>query len=47
MKQPIPYLISLSFLSLFFSVFIHAQEQPFNSDYNAYLFKANEVYELY
>ena len=46
MKQSIPYSISLSFLSLFFSIFIYAQEQPFNCDYNAYLFQANDVYAL-
>lgn len=46
MKQTIPYSISLSFLAIILSTFLNAQEQPFNCDYNAYLFQANDVYAL-
>lgn len=42
------YFICQAFFCLFFGVFnqLNAQEEPFNCDYNAYLFQRNDVYAL-
>ena len=39
-------LIAVTFYSIIVSVSINAQNEPFNCDYNAYLFQKNDVYAL-
>ena len=36
----------LFFLAVTLSLFTSAQEEPFNCDYNAYLFQRNDIYAL-
>lgn len=37
---------NVTFVVLFFASLVSAQSEPFNCDYNAYLFQYNDVYAI-